>query len=184
MFISIVNNGKRPQILRQTQKWANIRTREHTRADAHINTSTLQYNLAVQSSISELEMHCAVLSGWTEHSWQQAVCLSADSSISSGWRTDRWRHCRVMSRERKKGWKRLLPLRRSSFQIEMRDSRSQMGTHDRMAICSHFSGLVLNSQRSIASKMFSFKLLWPLLIHCCWTHKTYHHLESTRKKYW
>lgn len=115
MFISVVNNGKRPQILRQTQKWANIRTREHTRTDARIHTSTLQYNLAVQSSISELEMHCAVLSGWTEHSWQQAVCLSADSSISSGWRTDRWRHCRVMSRGRKKRLKTASSLEKEPF---------------------------------------------------------------------
>lgn len=41
-----------------------------------------------------------LLSGWTGHSWQRAVCLSADRSISSGWRTDRWRLCRLMSRKK------------------------------------------------------------------------------------
>lgn len=93
---------KEPQILGQTQKCTNNHTRQ-THTHACTRTFSLQYSLTVQPSISgkRLEMHCGVLSGWTEHSWQQAVCLSADRSISSGWRTDRWGLCGVMSREKR-----------------------------------------------------------------------------------
>ena len=60
-------------------------------------------DLAGKPSISgrRPEVHCLVLSSWTEHSWQRAVCLSAERSISSGWQTDRRRSCRVMSREKR-----------------------------------------------------------------------------------
>lgn len=130
---------KEPQTLGQTQKWTNSQTRPKNITHMHTHCSFLQYNLAVQLSVWEKRREAHYQ---TEHSWQRAVCPSADRSISSVWWTDRWRLCKVMSREKK-----LLPHQRRNLQFEMRGLHAQVGTHaitHRIAICSHFSGLVLN----------------------------------------
>ncbi|MEQ2213879.1 hypothetical protein XENOCAPTIV_022609 [Xenoophorus captivus] len=50
----------------------------------------VQCNVPVQSSItvSWLEVHCAALSDWSEHSWQRAVCHPTGPLAQAGRQTD------------------------------------------------------------------------------------------------
>ena len=99
-----------------------------THTHTHLSSAMQSRSPAAHFGGKSLEVHCAVLSGWMEHSWQRAVCLSADRSISSGWRTDRWRLCEGNEQREKNAQKRLLCQRRS-LQFEMRGSHAV--THTR-----------------------------------------------------
>ena len=160
MFISIVNSGKRPEILGQTQKWTNNHTRQktiqkHARAHTHTNTHThththtysLQYNITATLSISaeRPEVNCYQAGPSTAGSG--AVCLSDDRSISPGWRTDRWRLRGVMNGERNARKKKCLFTRDGESNLRWEAHTHKRDTHavtHRMPICSHFAGLVLN----------------------------------------
>lgn len=161
MFMSIVNSGKRPQILGQTQKWTNNHTRPKNR---HMHAHTpIACNTILQSSrpFRGRDSKCIVLcyqAGPSTAGSGLFVCQPTGPLARAGGQTDggsagQWAE---------KNAQKLLLHQRRSLQLGMRGSHAQMGTQaatHRIPICSHFSGLVLNYPRSIDSKIV-WLMLW------------------------